>query len=63
MRTKKYETDKFKDCNLLVVREYLNKYTAIEGEKPSLTKLLNAAILDFITTHGLKSEFERLNNQ
>jgi len=61
MRTKKYENDKFKDCSLLVVREYLNTYQAIEGEKPSLTKLLNAALLDFITTHELKSEFAKLN--
>lgn len=63
MRTKKYENDKFKDCSLLVVREYLNKYQAIEGEKPSLTKLLNSALLDFITTQELKAEFQKLNKQ
>ncbi|WP_445940753.1 hypothetical protein [Pseudomonas sp.] len=64
MNDTSYANDNFKAVKLLAVRKLINEFSAIQDiKKPSLTQLLNIAIQDYNTTHGLKSELEMLDDQ
>ncbi len=51
----------YKTCRILMSVKSINSYECIEGAKPTLSRLLNELLRDWLINEQLKIEFKKVN--